>query len=138
MLLHCGSSLWPMSLVGHERRFLQCLRHVRSTTNTRRDSGHPKSAASCHKQTSLPHQLLMQAIKLGLFDHLEGQRDVSLSLFDLSNRELPVDTVRHETDAVAGLDCFQHCGIARAEHHRHSFIHVELFERAVLDRDFAG
>src|SRR6266446_3530472 len=34
----------------------------------------------------------------------------------LGYRELPVDAVRHETDAVARFDRFQHCGVARAEH----------------------
>ena len=43
-----------------------------------------------------------------------------------------------ELHLVAGLDGFEHRGIAGAEHHGHAVVHVELLQRTVLDRDLAG
>jgi hypothetical protein len=54
ILLHFGILPRSMTAQGHEHRFCDVLRHVRSTTNTHRDNGHPKSAVTCQL---LPHRI---------------------------------------------------------------------------------
>src|SRR6266481_8173150 len=67
--------------------------------------------------------------------------DLSLGLFCLLNlrhRELTIDPVRHEANAITGLHCFQHRRIGRAERHSHPRVHLKLLDWAVLDYDFAS
>src|SRR5438876_703351 len=64
-------------------------------------------------------------------------KPTSLCLLDLRHRELAVDAIWHEANAVAGLDGFEHRGIARAEDHRHALVHIKFLERPVLDCDLA-
>src|SRR5260221_5385279 len=55
--------------------------------------------------------------------------DLSLGLFCLLNlrhRELTIDPVRHEANAITGLHCFQHRRIGRAERHSHPRVHLFL------------
>jgi hypothetical protein len=44
----------------------------------------------------------------------------------------------HRSRLAAGFDLSEHGGIACLEDHRHPFIHVELLDGAVLNRDLAG
>src|SRR5262245_22381472 len=60
------------------------------------------------------------------------------SLFDLGNSELTVHFVGVELDLVSGLDLLEHRRVAGLKHHAHAIVHVELLERAVLDRDLTG
>src|SRR5262249_56855161 len=61
----------------------------------------------------------------------------SLSLFDLRHRDLAFDTIGVEFDLVADFHLLEHGRILDAEDHGHPLVHVELFDRTVLERDFA-
>jgi hypothetical protein len=65
-----------------------------------------------------------------------ARRTRSPGLLDFGNRELTVDTLGVELHPGARLDQFQHGRILDGVDHRHGFIHVELLEGAMLDRDF--
>src|SRR5262245_64086526 len=58
-------------------------------------------------------------------------------LFNLRHRELAVDAIGIESDLVADFHLLEHRPILHAKDHRHPFVHVELFDRTVLERDFA-
>jgi hypothetical protein len=62
----------------------------------------------------------------------------SLGPFDLHNRELTVNAIRHKPDVVAGFYSLEHCRINSAEGHRHRCAHAELRNRPVPDRDLTG
>src|SRR5262249_61825523 len=61
----------------------------------------------------------------------------SLSLFDLRHRDLAFDTIGVEFDLVADFHLLEHGRILDAEDHGHPLVHLELFDRTVLERDFA-
>src|SRR5690349_8431288 len=100
----------------------------------------PKSAAAARAYTTA-------ARFIGHLRNFEAFRDVSsalraaagnlhsLRLLDLLHRELAVDAVGLEFDLVAGLDLLEHRRVLGAPRHRHSVVHVELLDRAVLDGD---
>src|SRR5262245_16567196 len=58
-------------------------------------------------------------------------------LFNLRHRELAVDAIGIESDLVADFHLLELRPILHAKDHRHPFVHVELFDRTVLERDFA-
>jgi hypothetical protein len=58
--------------------------------------------------------------------HLLVGHFLLLRLLNFHHGELPIDTIRHETHAVAGLDRIQHRRIGGAEDHGHALVHVEF------------
>src|SRR6516162_7067331 len=62
----------------------------------------------------------------------------SLGLFDFRDGDLPVDAIGVEPDLIADFDLLEHGRILHAKNHRHPFVHLELFDRAVLTPDFAS
>src|SRR5215475_12321497 len=62
----------------------------------------------------------------------------SLRLLDPGQGDLAVDAFGVEPHLVADLDPLEHRRVLGAEYHGHAFVHVELLDRAVPERDLAG